>query len=170
VDWSRTRAFVLPSDHNGQVRINLRGREREGIVAPEELDELCELIASGLVTFRDPDGTPSVAAVERTSELVGPDAPQLHLLPDLVVRWGDPPAGPLAGVTSPRYGTVPRVGEGSGRSGAHTPEGWALVVPAAGRARDGGRPARLEDVAATACALLGADASSLAGEPLLDPP
>ena len=169
VDWGDTRAFVLPSDHNGQVRVNLRGREREGIVPPEELDELCERIASGLATFHDPDGTPSVAAVERTSDVVGPDAPRLELLPDLVVHWGPPPAGPLAGVTSPRYGTVPRVGSGSGRSGAHTSEGWMLVVPAAGRASNGHRPARLEDVAATACALLGADASGLAGEPLVEP-
>jgi predicted AlkP superfamily phosphohydrolase/phosphomutase len=169
VDWGKTRAFVLPSDHNGQIRVNLRGRERDGIVAPEEVDELCERIAAGLVTFRDPDGTRSVAAVERTSEIVGPDAPRLDLLPDLVVRWGDPPDGHLAGVASPRYGTVRRVGRGSGRSGAHTPDGWALVVPAAGRARDGGGPARLEDVAATACSLLGADAAGLAGEPLLDP-
>jgi len=36
VDWSRTRAFCLPTDLEGCVRINLRGREPEGIVAPGE--------------------------------------------------------------------------------------------------------------------------------------
>ena len=30
VDWRRTQAFVLPSDHDGYVRLNVRGREREG--------------------------------------------------------------------------------------------------------------------------------------------
>ena len=34
VDWSRTRAFPVPSDTNGTIRLNVRGRERDGIVAP----------------------------------------------------------------------------------------------------------------------------------------
>ncbi len=32
IDWSRTRAFCLPTDLEGYVRINLRGREPQGIV------------------------------------------------------------------------------------------------------------------------------------------
>ena len=30
MNWSRTRAFAVPSDTNGLVRFNVRGREREG--------------------------------------------------------------------------------------------------------------------------------------------
>ena len=30
IDWSQTRAFALPSDQHGWVRINLRGREAQG--------------------------------------------------------------------------------------------------------------------------------------------
>jgi hypothetical protein len=33
VDWSETKAFMLPSDDAGYVRLNLRGRERDGVVA-----------------------------------------------------------------------------------------------------------------------------------------
>ena len=34
VDWTTTRAFVAPSGDCGYVRLNLKGRERDGIVAP----------------------------------------------------------------------------------------------------------------------------------------
>jgi hypothetical protein len=62
------------------------------------------------------------------------------------------------------------VGIGSGRSGNHSDEGWALLVPRRSRRRPTSGPAQLVDVAATACALLGADAELevLAGEPLLE--
>ncbi len=55
-DWSRTRAFPLPSDGTGYIRLNLRGRERDGVVDPSEADALIEEIATGLETFTDPDG------------------------------------------------------------------------------------------------------------------
>src|SRR5439155_7647200 len=37
-EWSRTRAFSLPTDQHGWVRVNLRGREAEGSVAPADYD------------------------------------------------------------------------------------------------------------------------------------
>ena len=51
VDWSRTLAIALPGEHNGYVRLNLRGRERDGIVAPEEAESLLDLLDEGLATF-----------------------------------------------------------------------------------------------------------------------
>ena len=33
-DWATTRAFAQPADNQGYVRLNLRGRERDGIVEP----------------------------------------------------------------------------------------------------------------------------------------
>jgi hypothetical protein len=86
VDWRRTRAFVLPGDYRGFIRINLHGRERDGIVEPAEAESLLEEVASGLATFCDPDGAPAVESVDRTDALVA-DGPGLHVLPDLVVRW-----------------------------------------------------------------------------------
>jgi len=61
-DWSKVPAFVLPSDVVGYVRLNLRGRERDGVVEPAEAEGLRERIAEGLATFADPDGSPSIAA------------------------------------------------------------------------------------------------------------
>jgi predicted AlkP superfamily phosphohydrolase/phosphomutase len=166
LDWGRTRAFAHPADNQGYVRLNLGGREREGIVDPAEANALCEEIAAGLMEFADPDGTPAVESVERVAAAY--PGRYADRLPDLAVRWSDRPATRLGWVRSPRLGTIERHGGGSGRSGNHTPgDAWALLVPGASRPRDPGRSPRLSDVAATVCAAVGADGAGLAGEPLL---
>jgi predicted AlkP superfamily phosphohydrolase/phosphomutase len=166
IDWASTPAFAPPADNQGYVRLNLRGREREGIVDPRRAGELMDEIASGLASFRDPDGAPAVAAVERVADRYR--GQHRDRLPDLVVRWVDRPVASLTHVTSERFGVVKRHGAGSGRSGNHTPgDAWAIVVPGEAEHRDPSRPARLVDVAATVCEVTGADASGLPGEPLL---
>jgi len=166
-DWSTTRAFAQPADNQGYVRLNLRGRERDGIVAPAEAELLMDQIAGGLMTFSDPDGTPSVKAVERVADTF-PAGSHSDRLPDLIVRWSDTPATRLTQVRSNRFGTVARRGAGSGRSGNHTAgDAWALVVPGASRAATPTRPPRLVDIAATAGSLAGLDPAALPGEPLL---
>lgn len=62
VDWTRTRAFASPIPQQG-IFINLAGRERHGIVAPEELDGLVREIADRLASLEGPDGTPVTDAV-----------------------------------------------------------------------------------------------------------
>ena len=168
IDWSTTQAFCHPADNQGYICLNLRGREREGIVEPAAADELLARIAAGLSAFRDPDGSPAVAGVERVREH-HPGA-RTGQLPDLVVRWSERPATTLTGVTSDAYGEVSRSGAGSGRSGNHTPgDAWAVVAPgrAAPRAR---RNPRLGDVAATVLACCGVEGDGLAGESLLTAP
>lgn len=169
VDWSATRAFAHPAENQGYIRLNLRGRERDGIVDPADADALMDEIAEGIATFHDLDGHPAVASVEKVAERWGGRS-RSHLLPDLVVRWTDRPTTKLEGVRSPRYGTVLRHGVGSGRSGNHTEgDAWALVVPGSSRLVDPERPPRLEDVAATAAALCGGDVDTMVGDPLLLP-
>jgi len=168
VDWSRTQAFCHPADNQGYIRLNLRGRERDGIVDPGEADELLARIAAGLRTFRDCDGAPAVAGVERAAaQHPGERAAQL---PDLVVRWSERPATTLAGVTSETFGDIARSGAGSGRSGNHTPgDAWAVVAPGRSAPRVGpGRP-RLADVASTIATACAVDGDGLGGESLLMP-
>ena len=167
VDWRRTRAFTLPGDHNGHIRLNIRGRERVGAVEPSGQNALIEEIAAGLLTFEDEGGGPAVAAVERAAEQY-PGA-RADLLPDLIVRWADVPSTRLRGVRSPSFGAVARVGVGSGRSGNHTGDAWVLLVPGTARLREPGRLPRVTDVAATIATVLGAETAGLAGEPLLEP-
>jgi hypothetical protein len=169
VDWSRTRAFAHPAENQGYVRLNLRGRERDGIVDPEDADALLDEIAAGLLTFTDLDGHAAVASVDRVADRFGRGS-RAALLPDLVVRWTDRPAAMLEGVRSARFGTVRRHGVGSGRSGNHTEgDAWALVVPGRSELVTPARPPRLEDVAATAAAVAGDANPDLPGAPLLSP-
>jgi predicted AlkP superfamily phosphohydrolase/phosphomutase len=169
VDWSRTRAFAHPAENQGYIRLNLRGRERDGIVAPEEAKDVMEEIIAGLLTFTDLDGAPVIRSIERVADLFG-TGERAHQLPDLIVKWVDTPATTARGVKSERYGTVLRHGVGSGRSGNHTEgDAWALVVSGASTPVRPERTPRLEDIAATAAALAGGDTSGMAGRPLLRP-
>jgi len=166
VDWTTTRAFALPSDHDGYLRLNVRGRERDGIVDAGDTDALVEEITAGLVSFADPDGRPCVDRVDRVDALFGRGV-RSDQLPDLIVRWTARPRLTQAGVTSPRYGDVKRRGLGIGRAGNHVDGSWLLSVPGSGRAQPPSRPAQLVDVAATVTHLLGSDSTGLVGEPLL---
>jgi hypothetical protein len=167
-DWTTTRAFAQPADNQGYVRLNLQGRERDGIVAPAQAEGVLDEIAAGLMSFQDPDGAPAVKAVERVADTF-PRGVHSDRLPDLIVRWSDRAATRLTHVRSERFGTVTRRGHGSGRSGNHTAgDAWALVVPGASRVRAPTRAPRLVDIAATAAALAGRDGADLPGEPLLE--
>ncbi|MDQ3678436.1 MAG: alkaline phosphatase family protein [Actinomycetota bacterium] len=166
IDWSRTAAFAHPADNQGYVRLNLRDRERDGIVDRDAADELAARIAAGLQTFLDPDGERAVASVDRVAER-HPGA-RVDLLPDLVVQWSPRPATTLPGVESAEFGAVVRRGAGSGRSGNHTPgDAWAVVAPGASGLVEPGGAAHLADVPRSIAAVCGVDAEGLAGEPLL---
>jgi len=79
VDWSRTRAYGLGI--NG-LYLNVRGREREGIVDPAEADALLREIRQKLLEVRDPkDGSQVITRIDLASEVyqgpyarTGPDA------------------------------------------------------------------------------------------------
>jgi len=165
VDWAKTPVFMLPSDHFAQLRLNLRGRERDGIVDPGAADELVDRIRDGLMSFREAGGAQTVVSVDRTRDVLA-DGKYLDLLPDLIVRWNDEPSNGVDHVSSSRYGDVRRPGAGSGRSGAHTAHAWALVVPQSLSHADTDEP-RLVDIAATVCQALGVEPDGLPGKPLL---
>ncbi len=86
-DWDRTRAFCLPTDQHGWVRINLAGREARGIVAPSHYAGTCDEIAAALLAARTLDGRPLVRRVTRMADELDGRPPQR--LPDLVVDWDD---------------------------------------------------------------------------------
>jgi predicted AlkP superfamily phosphohydrolase/phosphomutase len=167
VDWSATRAFAHPADNQGYVCLNRAGRERDGIVGESEAAELVAQIREGLLDFRDPDGEPTVVAVDDVADRWQGKA--ANRLPDLVVRWRPTSSVALSAVDSPRFGTVQRQGYGSGRTGNHTDgDAWAILAPRTGRVRDPGRPARITDIPATAAALNGVPLDGLSGEPLIE--
>jgi len=84
VDWARTRAFSYGTF--GNIVLNVRGREREGIVDPgEEYERLREEIAARALELRGPDGRRIVAAVHRREDLF--HGPALDRIPDLIVEF-----------------------------------------------------------------------------------
>lgn len=166
-DWETTRAFSLPSDGPGLVRLNIRGRERNGIVPKSEEKALCDEIAAGLRTYCDIDGKECISGIERPGEHLPPGR-KLDRLPDLVIRWSEEQSRDLRGVSSPVYGTVLRGGAGSGRSGNHVPGSRAIIVPRSGTYRAiNGRNAHLVDLSATVCAAAGVPHDDLPGQSLL---
>jgi predicted AlkP superfamily phosphohydrolase/phosphomutase len=172
VDWARTRAVSLTADVHGYIRINLRGREAQGIVEPgRDFDDLCDEIARGLLGFVDSvTGEPVVEGVRRTDEIY-PDGSRLAALPDLIVRWAASPCAQTADVVSPRHGRIawPTPGKNpNGRSGNHTAEGFLIAAGAGIHPGSSLDPrSHILDLAPTVYALLGREAPSfMTGSPL----
>lgn len=86
-DWSRTRAFALPTDQHGWIRINLSGREVRGIVPQEEYQEICDDLEDVLRKLRSDNGDVLVSEIIRTSKDV--TCAMHQRLPDLIVHWSD---------------------------------------------------------------------------------
>jgi predicted AlkP superfamily phosphohydrolase/phosphomutase len=131
-DWRVTKCFPVEMDHAGYLRINLKGREADGIVNPgDEYVALCDEMEQALLSFRDiGSGQRIVERVYRLDEIAPADAPYRQLLPDLVVTWASPSASASPGVYSERYGAM-RWGDcmlPSGRCGNHRSPGWLLAA------------------------------------------
>lgn len=163
LDWSKTRAFTLPTDLEGYIRINLKGREPEGVVAPgPDYRALCREIAARLEELSNPaTGRAAIRKVWLRDEVFA--GPAQEHLPDLIVTWEG--SAPVAALYSSRIGTIERPSPDP-RTGTHSPSGFLLACGAGFRAGDRGR-ARLVDVAATVLELLGVPADpGMDGRPL----
>jgi len=168
VQWDRTQAFMMPNDDAGYIRVNLRGRERDGIVESQEMESLLSQISKGLLTFRNSDGSAAIRKIWWRSEL-GYTGPCYEQLPDLVVQWNDRVVMPLMGVRSERFGAIHSPGWGTGRTGCHTGDAWALVLPGHSKFRMPSAQPHIVDIVATVCARLGVDLEGLSGAPFLEP-
>ncbi len=127
--WPQMKAFALPSFSNGQVRLNVRGREAHGIVEPADYDRTCEEISELIRDLKDArTGKPIVADVVRTRKSAL-DAGEAYADGDLTVIWNPTPADVVDSSKYGRIGPVP-----FGRSGGHVPRGFfaasgAGIVP-----------------------------------------
>lgn len=157
LDWSRTPAFIAFCDLDGYIRINLRGRERDGIVAPGDYTALREWIADGLRTFRDGDsGEPLVSEIGYVED-IAPRGPMRTHLPDMIVRWQPSSAASHRSIVSARYGAIDWPTPGMhplGRSGNHDRTGF-LIAAGTAFAHDLREQAHIMDLAPTALDILG---------------
>ena len=122
IDWARTPAFALSSGGEGFIRLNLKGREREGCLAPEEVDGYTNWLKQEMTRFCVAGtGEPLVSSViDLQKQFSGPRA---HLLPDLAVQWA--PREPATRIQSPTVGEIEARLQ-TGRGGNHTCDSFAL--------------------------------------------
>ena len=104
IDWTRTRAVAEAEFGFAWIRVNLRGREPGGIVAPgDEYDKVRgELVADVCALTDEQTGEPAAAEVLLREELF--DGPHAEDLPDIFVRWA--PGRFLHAARHPRAGLL----------------------------------------------------------------
>jgi len=122
--WRNSKAFALPNDFTGAVRINLKGREPNGVVAPgEEYDRLCAELTRELLALVNPaSGQRAVSEVIKLRDRY--QGPCIDELPDLIVQWDR--TRPIDSLSSTRIGTVAGIPPDK-RSGAHQTYGFLIA-------------------------------------------
>ena len=120
-DWANTRAFSLPTDQYGWIRINLVGREAQGSVPLDRYEETCKQLEEMLRALTDQSGQALVADVTRTA--VHAESATGNPLPDLVVRWAD---ATFASALKIKGSNVQVEFVGKKSTGQHASEGFCI--------------------------------------------
>jgi len=122
--WCESRAFCLPNDYCGSIRINLEGREPRGKVSRNDYDAACAELTEELLTLENPDSnTPAVEAVLKIRDVYPGEFSDR--MPDLSVVWSD--KFPIRALRSPRVGTV-RGESPERRPGSHSNVGFIAAA------------------------------------------
>ncbi len=86
IEWSGTQVFTNP--YEGHIYINLKGRQIEGVVAPEDYHSLRERVRDILLSLTDAaTGRSVVCEVHRCESIYR--GPHLERAADLIVEWDD---------------------------------------------------------------------------------
>jgi len=131
ISWSQTRAFLIENANEGYIRINLRGREPEGIVNPgKEYEDLCEDIYQTVKSATNPaNGKLAAHTVYKTDDVY--HGPCRSHMPDIIIRWNDDAKLTtemltekygLAGSAQPGYALAPYY------TGNHRPTAFAMAI------------------------------------------
>jgi predicted AlkP superfamily phosphohydrolase/phosphomutase len=130
-DWSRTVAFPLPDQNGlnltGWIRLNLMGREAQGILNSGKYHETCDRLEAVLRGLRTEGGKPVVKDVLRIARETG-GAPPQHL-PDLIIHWEDAASASPLRLRTPTISARPI---GTKFTGQHAPEGFFILRPGPG--------------------------------------
>jgi predicted AlkP superfamily phosphohydrolase/phosphomutase len=121
-DWAATRAFALPSDQHGWIRINLSGREAKGCVPLERYDETCLEVEEMLRALRTEDDEALVLDVIRTAKTAR-DALS-RVIPDMIIHWADAAFNLPMRIGGLLLEAHPAA---SGQTGQHAPEGFCIT-------------------------------------------
>lgn len=156
------RFFEVVNNHaTGGVRINLVGRERNGMVQPgAEYDALCRQLIEDLSAFTHAEtGERLFEEILKTADIYRGDF--VHELPDLLVRWNRPV--PITGAYSLETGRLENKYV-YGRTGDHTPIGLFFAVGPSVTPKALNRTVASINFAPTISSLLGVDFQGFDGE------
>ncbi|GAC91758.1 putative cytochrome p450 hydroxylase [Anoxybacillus flavithermus NBRC 109594] len=85
IDWANTKAWG-DGGYYGRIFLNVRGREPEGSLAPEEYEEFRNRLIEELTNIKDPHGREIGTKVFKPEEIYGEC---MNIAPDLIVYFGD---------------------------------------------------------------------------------
>lgn len=126
IDWLTAPGTRLPAGLEGYLRLNLKGRERDGCLVPGSDDHAryIDLVRESFMGLTVA-GTnkPLVKEVLFPSEMFA--GPKSGLLPDISFKWEQ--AEPVDEVVSDRFGTIHAELE-TGRTGNHNGDAFAIVA------------------------------------------
>jgi len=153
------KVFALPSFDDALIRINLRGRERNGIINLDDYRSVCDEVESCITACRNPrTGRPVVEEVIRApGNPLDPTRP----VADIIVRWA-------GGVDAFKHAELGIIGPFPfKRTGGHTSHGFAFISGPGIERADLGEHSAI-DLPPTILALLGREPPfKLSGRPFL---
>lgn len=165
IAWPKTAAFSEEANTQPGVWINLRGREAEGSVAPEDYERVRDETIAALYDWKLPGGGPVVQRARRREEVYR--GPHVGRAPDIVVElaleagyahslvptpWSESPVASVRTLADDELAG----GRGRGMNGTHRPEGVLIASGLALEAESGARVS-IPDVAPTVLGALGVD-------------
>jgi len=84
IDWEHTQAYCHGTN---AIRLNLKGRERQGSVEPADAERVMASLKARLEALRDPEGNRCIRRVAAREELY--DGPEVELAADLLIADHD---------------------------------------------------------------------------------
>ncbi len=175
IDWRRTKAYSV--GNLGNINLNIKGRDPEGVIEPDQVEAFIQELTNALYQLRDPDtGERMVARVMRREEIY--TGPLIDRAPDLLIRWVDDkylavkdydanPNGPIFGAKQKfgRHGAAYALDQ----TGTHIIEGIVIFYGKGVRPNVQLQNAELIDLAPTILHLLQVPIPrAMDGKPLLE--
>jgi predicted AlkP superfamily phosphohydrolase/phosphomutase len=145
--WKRMRAFSVPTNYmTGAIRINLKGRDPNGVVQPgAEYNALCGQLSEVFLGLDNPaTGRKAVQWAARASDFY--QGPHLDQFPDLFIEWDH--SAQISALRSPQVGEVRGVLQYN-RTGSHMENSRLLGLGSSFRTGDIKEEIRTEDISAT---------------------
>jgi predicted AlkP superfamily phosphohydrolase/phosphomutase len=157
--------YALPNgEQSGAIRINLIGREPNGIVNPgKEYEELCDYLSKAFLSLTTSEsGSSVVEKVLRTRDIYS--GSYIDQLPDLLIMWRRDK--PIRSVFSELIGKIDQP-DPNLTTGGHTADGLVLVAGPQITQTQQLPDAKIEDIAPTIAKILGRTLQDIDGEAIV---